>query len=73
MTSTVKNIAPVLRQVQRPKTNPNNKFVSVTPVLLRHFRAGGLSVLASAIVERALAGDFFTARKLGFAQQIVSG
>lgn len=37
------------------------------------FRAGGLSVLASAIVERALSGDFFTARKLGFAQQIVSG
>lgn len=24
-------------------------------------------------MERALSGDFFTARKLGFAQQIVSG
>lgn len=37
------------------------------------FRAGGLSVLASAIAESVLAGDIFTARKLGFAQQMVSG
>ncbi|CAN0225327.1 unnamed protein product [Ectocarpus sp. 12 AP-2014] len=36
-------------------------------------RAGGLSVLASAIAESVLSGDFFTAKKLGFAQQIVSG
>ncbi|CAN0040496.1 unnamed protein product, partial [Hapterophycus canaliculatus] len=36
-------------------------------------RAGGLSVLASSIAESVLKGDFFTAKKLGFAQQIVSG
>ncbi|CAM9212419.1 unnamed protein product [Ectocarpus fasciculatus] len=36
-------------------------------------RAGGLSVLASSIAESVLSGDFFTAKKLGFAQQIVSG
>lgn len=36
-------------------------------------RAGGLSVLASAIADSVLSGDFFTAKKLGFAQQIVSG
>lgn len=42
--------------------------VSMPPI-----RAGGVSRVASLIVERALSGDFFTARKLGFAQQIVSG
>eukprot|EP00903_Cladosiphon_okamuranus_P019887 g18279.t1 len=36
-------------------------------------RAGGVSVLASSIAESVISGDFFTAKKLGFAQQIVSG
>lgn len=36
-------------------------------------RAGGLSALASSIADSVLSGDFFTAKKLGFAQQIVSG
>eukprot|EP00752_Nemacystus_decipiens_P010652 g9485.t1 len=36
-------------------------------------RAGGVSALASSIAESVLSGDFFTAKKLGFAQQIVSG